>query len=236
VAAARANLESARIDLGYTQLRAPISGRIGRSLITEGALAKKAQDAPLASIAQLDPIYVDVTQSSADLLRLQRDLDAGRLQSAGARKAKVQLVLEDGSTYAASGSLQFSDVTVDQGTGSVLLRAEFPNRERTLLPGMFVRARLELGRNPQALLVPQAAVGRNGRGEPTVLLVDAQGKVTEKVIEANRAVGSSWLVTSGVAAGDKVIVEGLQKARAGMSVKAVPAGAAGAAAGAGVGR
>jgi len=200
VAAARANLESARIDLGYTQLRAPISGRIGRSLITEGALAKKAQDAPLA------------------------------------RKAKVKLVLEDGSTYAASGSLQFSDVTVDPGTGSVLLRAEFPNRERTLLPGMFVRARLELGRNPQALLVPQSAVGRNARGEPTVLLVDGQGKVTEKVIEANRAVGSSWLVTAGVAAGDRVIVEGLQKARAGITVKAVPAAAAaGAAAGASVG-
>jgi membrane fusion protein, multidrug efflux system len=236
VAAARANLESARIDLGYTQLRAPISGRIGRSLISEGALAKKAQDAPLASIAQLDPIYVDVTQSSADLLRLRRDLDAGRLQNMGGRKAEVQLVLEDDSTYPATGTLQFSEVTVDQGTGSVLLRAEFPNHQRTLLPGMFVRARLELGRNPQALLVPQAAVARNARGEPTVLLVDGQGKVTEKVIEADRAVGSSWLVTAGVAAGDRVIVEGIQKARAGMMVKAVPAGVAGAAAGASVGR
>jgi membrane fusion protein, multidrug efflux system len=225
VAAARANLESARIDLGYTRVHAPISGRIGRSLVTEGGLVKKAQDASLATIAQLDPIYVDVTQSSADLLRLRRDLEAGRLQGAGARKAKVDLVLEDGSTYAASGSLQFSEVSVDVGTGSVLLRAEFPNREYTLLPGMFVRARLELGRNPQALLVPQAAVGRNGRGEPVVLLVDAAGKVSEKVIEAQRAVGNAWLVTAGVAAGDRVIVEGLQKARDGMTVKPVPVGA-----------
>jgi len=213
VAAGRAAVESARIDLGYTQLRAPISGRIGRSLATEGALVKKAQDAPLATIAQLDPIYVDVTQSSADLLRLRRDLDAGRLQGAGTRKAKVELQLEDGSTYSSSGALQFSEVTVDPGTGSVLLRAEFPNHDRTLLPGMFVRARLELGRNPQALLVPQGAVARNARGEPTVLLVDAQGKVSEQVVEATRPVGNSWLVTSGVAAGDRVIVEGLQRAR-----------------------
>jgi membrane fusion protein (multidrug efflux system) len=226
VASARAGLEAARIDLAYTQLRAPISGRIGRSLVTEGSLAKKAQDEPLATIAQLDPIYVDVTQSSAELLRLRRDLDAGTLQDAGARKAKVQLVLEDGSTYSAGGLLQFTEVTVDQGTGSVLLRAEFPNRERRLLPGMFVRARLELGRNPQALLVPQAAVARNARGEPTVLIVDGQGKVSEKVIQADRAVGSNWLVTSGLAAGDQVIVEGLQKARAGITVKAMPLGAA----------
>jgi membrane fusion protein (multidrug efflux system) len=236
VASARAAIEAARIDLGYTQLRAPISGRIGRSLATEGALVKKAQDAPLATIAQLDPIYVDVTQSSADLLRLRRDLDAGRLQGAGTRKAKVDLLLEDGSTYAASGSLQFTEVTVDPGTGSVLLRAEFPNKERTLLPGMFVRARLELGRNPAALLVPQAAVSRNGRGEPTVLVVDDQGKVSEKVIEASRAVGNSWLVTGGVAAGDRLIVEGSQKARAGMTVKPMPAGAAPAATAASTGR
>ncbi len=229
VAVARANLESARIDLGYTQLRAPIAGRIGRSLVTEGALVKKAQDELLATISQLDPIYVDVTQSSADLLRLRRDLEAGRLKSAGTGKARVDLVLEDGSAYPASGSLQFSEVTVDQGTGSVLLRAEFPNPGRTLLPGMFVRARLALGRDPQALLVPQAAVARNGRGEPIVLLVDAQGKVSEKVIQADRAVGNAWLVTAGVAAGDRVIVEGLQKARAGMLVKPVPAGAAAAA-------
>jgi membrane fusion protein, multidrug efflux system len=225
VAAARASVEAARIDMGYTQLRAPISGRIGRSLISEGALAKKAQDDPLATIAQLDPIYVDVTQSSSDLLRLRRDLAAGRLQAAGAGKARVELVLEDGTAYAASGSLQFTEVTVDQGTGSVLLRAEFPNRERNLLPGMFVRARLELGSDPRALLVPQGAVARNARGEPTVLLVDAQGKVSEKVIRADRAVGNSWLVTEGLVAGDRVIVEGLQKARAGMTVKPTTAGA-----------
>ncbi len=226
VAAAKAALQTARIDVGYTQVRAPIAGRIGRSLVTEGALVTKAQDAPLASIAQLDPIYVDMTQSSTELLLLRREFDAGRMQRAGGKKAKVELTLEDGGRYPLPGSLQFSEVTVDQGTGSVLLRAEFPNPDRTLLPGMFVRATLAQGSSPQALLVPQAGVTRNARGDATVLLVDAEGKVTEKVIRTDRAVGNSWLVSEGLAAGDRVIVEGLQKARAGMTVKPMPVGAA----------
>jgi membrane fusion protein (multidrug efflux system) len=233
VAAAKAAVETARIDVGYTQVRAPIAGRIGRSQVTEGALVKAAQDAAIATIAQLDPIYVDVTESSAELLRLRRDMDAGRLQRDARQQATVTLLLEDGSRYADTGVLQFSEVTVDPGTGSVLLRAEFPNRARHLLPGMFVRATLGVGSSKEALLVPQAGVSRNARGEATVLLVDAQSKVSERVIEVDRAVGSNWLVSSGLKAGDRVIVEGLQKARAGATVKAMPVGDASGPAGAG---
>jgi len=222
VEAAKAAIEAARIDIGYTQVRAPISGRIGRSLVTEGALVKAAQDMPIATIAQLDPIYVDVTQSSAELLRLRRDFDEGRLQRDSQQQAKVSLTLEDGTTYPEEGSLQFSEVTVDPGTGSVLLRAVFPNPKGTLLPGMFVRARLGLGSNSEALLVPQAAVSRNARGEPTVMLVEAESKVTERVITVDRAVGNHWLVGKGLKAGDRIIVDGLQKARPGIVVKPVP--------------
>ena len=229
VQAAQAAVESARIDLGYTEVRAPIAGRIGRSLVTEGALVKAAQDDPLATIAQLDPIYVDVTESSADLLRQRRDFDAGLLQSNAAQQAQVQLTLEDGSVYPESGALQFSEVTVDESTGSVLLRAEFPNKDRLLLPGMFVRARLGVGTSQQALLVPQASVSRNARGEPTVLVVDADGKVSERIIGVDRVVGSNWLVSSGLMAGERVIVEGLQKTRPGATVKAMPVAAAGSA-------
>jgi membrane fusion protein, multidrug efflux system len=223
VEAARAAVESARIDLGYTEVRAPIAGRIGRSLVTEGALVKAAQDAAIATIAQLDPIYVDVTESTAELLRQRRDFDAGILQRDARQHAKVTLTLEDGSSYSAAGSLQFSEVTVDESTGSVLLRAEFPNPDRTLLPGMFVRARLAVGSSQQALLVPQAAVSRNARGEATVLVVDADSKVSERVIDVDRAVGSNWLVSAGLTAGERLVVEGLQKARPGATVKAMPA-------------
>jgi len=223
VAAAKAAESTARIDLAYTQVRAPIAGRIGRSLVTEGALVTKAQDAPLATIAQLDPIFVDVTQSSAELLRLRQDFTSGRLQRNAQQQARVRLTLEDGSRYEAEGALQFSEVTVDPGTGSVLLRAVFPNPQRTLLPGMFVRATLPLGGNSTALVVPQAAVSRNARGDATVMMVDAAGKVSERVISVDRVVGSSWLVSEGLKAGETVIVEGLQKARPGATVKAMPA-------------
>jgi membrane fusion protein, multidrug efflux system len=222
VASAKAAVETARIDIGYTQVRAPITGRIGRSMVTEGALVKAAQDAAIATIAQLDPIYVDVTESSSELLRLRRDFDAGRLQRDAKQQARVTLTLEDGSRYPDSGVLQFSEVTVDPGTGSVLLRAEFPNRARNLLPGMFVRATLGVGSNQTALLVPQAGVSRNARGEATVLVVDAEDKLAERVIEVDRAVGSNWLVSAGLKAGERVVVEGLQKARAGATVKPMP--------------
>lgn len=223
VAAARAALDTARIDLGYTELRSPITGRIGRSLVTEGALVTRNQDEPLATVAQLDPILVDVTQSSAELLRLQQDIAAGHLQQDARQEAVVTLTLEDGREYPRKGRLRFTEVTVDEGTGSVVLRAEFPNPDYLLLPGMFVRAQLQTGSNPEALLVPQAGVSRNARGEAMVLVVDAQGKVGERMVEVSRAVGSRWIVTQGLAAGERVIVEGLQKARPGATVNAMPA-------------
>lgn len=224
VAAAKAAVETARIDLGYTQVRSPIAGRIGRSLVTEGALVTRNQEQVLATVAQLDPIYVDVTQSSSELLRLQRDFAAGRLQRDANQNARVTLLLEDGSEYQHAGSLQFAEVTVESSTGSVLLRAVFPNPDRVLLPGMFVRATLSQGSNGEALLVPKAAVQRNARGEPTVLVVGEGNLVSERAIELGSGVGSDWLVTSGLAAGERVIVEGLQKARHGITVTPAPVG------------
>jgi membrane fusion protein (multidrug efflux system) len=224
VSAARAAFEGARIDLSYAQIRSPIDGRIGRSLVTEGALVKNGQDESLATVAQLDPILVDVTESSAELLRLRQDLAAGRLQRVDAEHARVTLTLEDGSRYPHDGKLKFSEVTVDEGTGSVLLRAEFPNPERLLLPGMFVRARLMQGTSGQALLVPQAGVSRNARGEAVVMLVGPEDSVAERVIKVSRVVDGQWLVTSGLDAGDRVIVEGLQKVRPGAKVRPAPPG------------
>jgi membrane fusion protein, multidrug efflux system len=224
VAAASAALASARIDVSYAEIRSPIAGRIGRSLVTEGALVKNGQDEALATVAQLDPMFVDVTESSAELLRLRQDLAEGRLQRADAEHARVTLTLEDGSRYPHDGKLKFSEVTVDQGTGSVLLRAEFPNPERLLLPGMFVRARLMQGTSGQALLVPQAGVSRNARGDAVVMLAGPDDKAMERVIKVDRVVDGQWLVSSGLAAGDRVIVEGLQKVRAGAAVRPMPAG------------
>ncbi len=223
VAVARAALESAHIDLEHTLLVAPIAGRISRSLVTEGALLKAAQDAELATVQQLDPIYVDVTQSSAELLKLQRDLGAGVLQADKAAQATVTLLLEDGSTYAQTGVLQFSEATVDRGTGSIVLRAVFPNPRRELLPGMFVRARLSQAVSRDALLVPQAGVSRNARGQATVLVVGSDNVATERVIKTGRVINNQWLVTEGLAAGERVIVEGLQKAKPGMTVRIAPA-------------
>lgn len=224
VASAKAALETARIDLTYTQVRSPISGRIGRSLVTEGALVTRNQEQPLATVAQLDPIYVDVTQSSTDLLNLQREFTAGRLQRDARQQAKVSLLLEDGSAYPEPGSLQFSEVTVDAGTGSVLLRAVFPNPSRLLLPGMFVRATLQQGRSSEALVVPQGGVSRNARGEPTVLVVGENNVLAERVIQVSRSVGSDWLVSGGLAAGERVVVDGLQRVRPGIAVTPVQKG------------
>jgi membrane fusion protein (multidrug efflux system) len=224
VASAKAALETARIELTYTQVRSPISGRIGRSQVTEGALVTRNQEQPLATVAQLDPIYVDVTQSSTDLLNLQRDFAAGRLQRDARQQAKVSLLLEDGSAYPEPGSLQFSEVTVDAGTGSVLLRAVFPNPSRMLLPGMFVRATLQQGRSSEALVVPQGGVSRNARGEPTVLVVGEDNVLAERVIQVSRSVGSDWLVSGGLAAGERVVVDGLQRVRPGIAVTPVQKG------------
>jgi membrane fusion protein (multidrug efflux system) len=226
VAAARAAEQVAHINLGYTAVTAPVSGRIGRSAVTEGAYVQAAQATLLATVQQLDPVYVDLAQSSSEVLQLRRDLESGKLQGAGQGKARVRLVTDDGQEYAHPGTLQFADVTVDPGTGSIGLRALFPNPKGELLPGMFVRARLDEGVNPQALLVPQSGVTRDQKGLPVALLVNAEGKVERRQLVTDRVVGSAWLVSDGVKPGDQVIVEGLQKVRPGAQVKAVPAGGA----------
>ncbi|KDD95153.1 efflux RND transporter periplasmic adaptor subunit [Bordetella bronchiseptica] len=221
VLAAKAALDTARINLVYTKVLAPIGGIIGRSNVTEGALVTANQSAAVAAVQQIDPIYVDVTQSSVQLLRLKSALDSGLLQrEAGEQSARVTLTLEDGTQYDQDGKLQFSEVTVDPGTGSVLLRAVFPNPQRKLLPGMFVRARLAEGVASEGLLVPQRGVTRNQRGLPTALVVNAENKVELRTLKTDRAIGDQWLVSGGLAAGDRVIVEGLQSVRPGAEVKA----------------
>jgi membrane fusion protein (multidrug efflux system) len=226
VAAGRAAVQAAQINLGYTRVTSPVSGRIGRSAVTEGAYVQQAQATLLATVQQLDPMYVDLTQSSADASKLRRALADGKLQSAGRGQAKVRLVLEDGREYALPGTLQFADVTVDPSTGSIALRALFPNPRGELLPGTFVRARLDEGVNPEALLVPQQGVTRDQKGLPIALVVNAEGKVERRQLATERAVGDAWLVTGGLKTGDRVIVEGLQKVQPGAAVTAVPAGAA----------
>ncbi len=217
----KAALETARINLGYTRVTAPIAGRIGRSYVTEGALVTAHQPLALATLQQLDPIYVDVTQSTSELLRLRRRLDEGRLSRDETGGNKVRLILEDGMPYASEGTLQFQDVTVDPTTGSVVLRIIFPNPDGVLLPGMFVRAIVTEGVNEEALLVPQQAVSRNVKGEPAALIVDANDTVQQRMLTIDRAVGNQWLVSSGLRPGDRVIVEGLQKVRPGVSVTVV---------------
>jgi membrane fusion protein, multidrug efflux system len=225
VEAGKAALETARINLAYTKVTAPISGRIGRSSVTDGALVTANQAAALATIQQLSSMYVDVTQSSSELLRLKQSLASGLLKKDGATQARVKLILEDGSPYPLPGTLKFSEVTVDQSTGSITLRAIFPNPNQILLPGMFVRAVLEEGVNEKAILVPQRGVTRNPAGNATVMLVGEGEKVELGLIKVSRTVGDSWLVSEGLKAGDRVILEGLQKARPGTPVKAVPFGA-----------
>ncbi|RRU76335.1 MULTISPECIES: efflux RND transporter periplasmic adaptor subunit [Stutzerimonas stutzeri subgroup] len=220
---AEAELERARIDVRYTKVLAPISGRIGRSAVTEGALVSNGQAQELATIQQLDPIYVDVTQPARDLLALRRDLAEGRLQKSGDNAAKVTLKLEDGSDYGHEGKLEFSEVTVDPGTGSVTLRAVFPNPDKVLLPGMFVHAQLVAGMKSEAILVPQQGVTRNAKGEPTAMVVNAENKVELRTIKTERAVGNRWLVGDGLQPGDRVITEGLQFIQPGVEVEVAPA-------------
>ena len=218
----RATMESARINLSYTPIKAPISGRIGRSNITVGAMVTAYQPIPLAVIQQLDPIYVDVTQASADVLHLRRSLESGGLMHEGESQRKVRLLLEDGTPYAREGTLQFRDVTVDPTTGSVTLRLVFPNPNQVLLPGMFVRAVVEEGVREQALLIPQQGVGRDPKGNPVALVVENDNKVVARPLELDRAMGNRWLVTKGLSPGDRVIVEGTERIRPGASVRVVP--------------
>lgn len=219
---AKAALETARINLGYTKITAPISGRIGRSNVTEGAIVTAYQPLALATIQQLDPIYVDVPQSTTELLRLKRNLNQGRLNQNERTVNRVKLILEDGAPYPLEGTLQFRDVTVDPTTGSVILRIVVPNPEGVLLPGMFVRAVVNEGVNEHAVLIPQQAVSRNPKGDPLALIVDPKGKVEQRMLILDRAMGAKWLVVSGLEEGDRVIVEGVQKVRPGVSVKEVP--------------
>jgi membrane fusion protein, multidrug efflux system len=218
VSSAQASVETARINLAYTKVLAPITGRTGRSAVTEGALVAVNQTTALLVIQQLDPIYVDVTQASTVLLRLQRELAAGKLKKAGESQAETKLLLEDGTPYSEPGKLQFSEVTVDAGTGSVTLRAVFPNPQNILLPGMFVREQLEEGVNDHGLLVPQRAVAHNPRGEPTVTVVDAENKAVPRIIKTDRAIGDQWLVSAGLAPGEKIIMLGIQGVQPGAVV------------------
>jgi membrane fusion protein (multidrug efflux system) len=219
VAVDQAALEHARIDLAYSRVESPIAGRIGRSTVTQGALVTANQAEALATVQQLDPIYVDLTQSSTQLLKLRRALADGRLEKPDGEQAKVTLILEDGRVHPHAGRLESSEVTVDQGTGTVTLRATIPNPEEELLPGMFVRARVEEGIRQDAILIPQQGVQHDRRGNPIALVVNDEGKVEERKIEAERAIGDQWLVEAGLRPGDRVIVEGSQKARPGTQVR-----------------
>jgi len=216
---AKAAVDTARIDVDYTRVASPIGGRIGKSSVTQGALVTANQANALATVQQLDPIYVDVTQTSADVLRLRKELGADARKSG----VKVTLRLEDGSVYPIAGKLQFSDVTVDPSTGSVTLRALFPNPDRLLLPGMYVKAQIAEGVREQAILAPQQGVTRNAKGEATALVVGANNQLEQRTLVAERTVGDRWLVTSGLAAGDRLVVDGLQKVQPGMAVTPVDA-------------
>jgi membrane fusion protein (multidrug efflux system) len=221
VEAARASQQTASLNLGYATVTAPISGRIGRAQVTEGALVGQGEATPLATIQQLDPVYVNLTQSSSELLKLRQAMAAGKLKTVGRDQASVTLVTEDGTPYPQTGKLLFSDLAVDQSSGAVTLRAEFPNPDRFLLPGMYVRARLEQGVNESAITVPQQAVQRDNNGA-SVMTVGADGKVAPRPIRTGSAQGDKWIVTDGLKEGDVVIVEGLQKVQPGAPVKPVP--------------
>jgi membrane fusion protein, multidrug efflux system len=224
VAAARAAVKAARINLDYTSVAAPIAGRIGRAEVTEGAYVQQGTATLMATVQQIDRVYVDVTMSSAEHARMRRAVEAGELQTTEGG-AKVALVLEDGRVYAEPGALQFADVSVDPTTGSIALRAIFGNPRGELLPGMFVRARIEEGTSPRAILLAQKAVSRDQSGRPTALVVGKDRKVELRPLITERSIGDSWLVTSGLAVGDQVIVDGLQRVRPGAEVNPVPAAA-----------
>jgi membrane fusion protein (multidrug efflux system) len=221
VAAAKAALQTASLNLGYATVTAPISGRIGRAQVTEGALVGVGEATPLAIIQQVDPIYVTLTQSSTDVLRLRRAMAGGQLTSVGKGQARITLVTEDGREYPRPGKLLFSDLSVDETSGAITLRAEFPNPDRLLLPGMYVRAQLGQAVKDQAITVPQQAVIRTQEGA-SVMLVDDAGKVAVRPVKADTAQGDTWIVSDGLKSGDRVIVEGLQKVKPGATVKAVP--------------
>ena len=224
VEAAKADVETASLNLGYASVTAPISGRIGPALVTEGALVSQTEANQLALIQQLDPIYFDFTQSSTDVLRMRSLFDKGQLQKVAPDEAKVTLTLDDGTTYQYPGKLLFADITVDQTTGMITLRAEFPNPDHILLPGMFARVQLEQAVDQNAISVPQRAVNLGANGSASVMIVTADNKVDVRTIKLGQALEDKWTVTDGLKAGDSVIVEGLQKIKPGMTVKPTPFG------------
>jgi membrane fusion protein (multidrug efflux system) len=226
VASGKAAVDTAHINLDYTRIASPISGRVGISTVTPGALLTANQTVALTTVQQLDPIYVDVIQSSAELMRIKHALESGLLKRAGSDAAKVSLLLDDNNHYALEGTLELSDVTVDQGTGTVTLRAVFPNPKHDLLPGMFVRAILEEGVNEQGLLVPQQGVTHDARGNATALVLGADGKVELRILDLGEAVADKWIVKSGLKVGDQLIVDGLQKIKPGATAQAVSIDAA----------
>jgi membrane fusion protein (multidrug efflux system) len=223
VAAGKAAVQQAQINLSYTDVVSPIDGRIGISEVTPGAYVQASDATLMTTVQQLDPMYVDLIQSSADGLKLRTDVQEGRLQIQGDDAAQVTLALENGRNYAHLGKLQFSDVSVDQGTGSVTIRAVFPNKEHILLPGMFVRARIEEGTHNNAMLIPQVGVSHDQAGRPIALTVGPDNKVSQTILTTAGTQGANWIVTSGLQPGDRVIVEGTEKARPGFKVKTVPA-------------
>lgn len=222
MAAARATLATAKINLDFTRVVSPITGFVSTSTVTPGALVTASQEVALTTVQQLDPIYVDVIQSSSDLLKLKHDIASGKLSATAQKEIPVRVVLEDGSTYAHAGKLKFNGISVNTASGAVTLRAVVPNPEGVLLPGMYVHALIEVAEDKTAILVPQRAVTRNTRGEPTVLLVDANEKVVQKTIETSGAQGDHWRVTRGLQAGDRVIMDGIQAINVGSKVNAVP--------------
>lgn len=224
VAAARADLRATEVTLGYATLTAPISGRIGKSSVTQGALVTANQAQALATIQQLDPIYVDLAQSSTELLALRKEMAAGTLEQADG--VPVKILLEDGSTYGQDGRMEFADVTVDPTTGSYALRVRVPNPDNFLLPGMYVRAVVDMGQRPNGVLAPQQGITRDAKGHAVAMVVTPEGKVEQRIVQASRTIGDQWLVDEGLKAGDRVIVEGLQKVQPGGMATAVEAGAA----------
>ena len=224
VRAAQASVQGASVPLGFSRVTAPISGRIGRSSVTRGALVTSAQAAPLATIQRLDPMYVELSQSSTELLKLRQEIDAGSAQST--TSVPVEIVLEDGTVYPHAGRLSFAEAMVDPATGAVALRVVVPNPDQLLLPGMFVRAKVANAERRDAILAPQQGITRDPKGNASAMVVDAEGKVAAREVKVSRAIGDKWLVESGLAAGDKLIVEGLQKIRPGAPVQATEQGSA----------
>jgi membrane fusion protein (multidrug efflux system) len=223
VAAGKASVDSAQINLGYTDVVSPVTGRVGISQVTPGAYVQASQATLMSTVQQLDPMYVDLVQSSLEGLRLRRDIQSGRLKTSGPNAAKVLLILEDGRSYSETGKLQFTDVTVDQSTGSVTIRAIFGNKDRVLLPGMFVRARIEEGINENALLVPQVGITHDQKGQPTALVVGKDDKIEVRTLTTGGTYGSNWVVESGLNPGDRVVVQGVDKVHPGNKVRTTPA-------------